>query len=265
VCRYRLGQAEDKYLSEDDAFITAIQSFTKQMQENSLRTVKEHWAQILTCDPSEILSDGVTVTQWGNGSVEFLVWDGGAVIGAPERLQSPLRQRIGQIPFDLSGDDARQFVAPIANVEGVLGPQFVGYCDQAAFDPANSDAQQIKPDRLKPLCDDCPEDEWTRSAIQLNGVDHPTFAVFRDGQPIAASQISSAHGVAGFATITHPEYRNSGHGKSVVSRAMEVAFEQNLLPEYRTVEHWSSSVALAEHLGFECVARSILVQLPETE
>jgi hypothetical protein len=44
---------------------------------------------------------------------------------------------------------------------------------------------------------------------------------------------------------------------------MEAAFERNLLPEYRTIEHWPSSVGLAKHLGFEKVAWSILVQLPE--
>ena len=46
---------------------------------------------------------------------------------------------------------------------------------------------------------------------------------------------------------------------------MKAAFEQDLLPEYRTVEHWSASVTLAEDLGFEQVARSILVELPETQ
>lgn len=196
--------------------------------------------------------------------MEFLVWDGGAVVGTPERLRSPLRERIGRIPFDLNRDDARQLIESVANVEGVLGPQFVGYCDQTTFDPVEIDARRIEPERLKPLRDDCPADEWARSAVQLNDGDRPTFAVFRDGQPIAASQISSAHGVAGLAAVTHPAYRNSGHGKSVVSRAIEVAFERDLLAEYRTVERWSSSVALAEQLGFERVARSILVQLPET-
>lgn len=240
-------------------------SLNKQMQESSLRTVKDHWGQILSCDPSRILADGITVTPWDSGSIECLVWEGGAVVGAPETLGAGLRERIGRIPFDLTCDDAQRLVEPIAKVDDVLGPQFVGYCDQTMVDPVESDARRIEPGQLKPLRDACPEDEWTRSALQINGMDRLTFAVLRDGQPIAASQISSAHGVAGFATVTHPAYRNRGHGKSVVSRAMDAAFERELLPEYRTVERWSSSVALAEHLGFEQVARSILVQLPETQ
>lgn len=233
------------------------------MQERPLRTVKEHWGQILSCDPSRILSDGTTVTRWKREAVEFLVWEDGAIIGAPDDLTAPLHERVRCLPFDLTRDDAQHFVESIATVDGVLGPQFVGYCDQTTFDPVGSDAERIEPDQLRALRDACPEDEWIRSGLQSNDTDRPTFAVLREGQPIATSQLSSAHGVTGVATISHPAYRNRGHGKSVVSRAMEAAFERDLLPEYRTVERWSSSVALAEHLGFKQVARSILVQLPD--
>lgn len=235
------------------------------MRESSLQKVKEHWGQLLSCGPSKIFSDGITVTHWESRSVEFLIWESGAIVTAPESLGAALRERVCRVPFDLTCDDARQFVEPIAIVDDVLGPQFVGYCDQSTFDPVDSDAQRIEPDQLGPLRDACADYEWTRSAFQIDNVDRPTFAVLRDGQPIAASQISSAHGVAGLATVTHPAYRNRGHGKSVVSRAVEAAFHRNLLAEYRTVERWSSSVALAEHLGFEQVARSILVQLAETQ
>lgn len=235
------------------------------MNVNSLQTAKEHWSEILSCDPSEILTDGVTVTRWDNDSVEFLVWEDGGIVGAPERLDAGLHERIEPISFDMTCDDARQLVKPLANVKDVLGPQFVGYCDRTTFDPVERDARTIEPSQLRPLREACPENEWTRSGIQLTSQDQPTFAVLADEKPVAASQIISAHGVAGFATITHPAHRNRGHGKSVVSRAMKTAFQQNLLPEYRTVEYWSSSVALAENLGFEQVARSILVQLSETQ
>lgn len=235
------------------------------MQEISLRAVKEHWGQLLSCDPSKILSGGITVASWENGSVEFLVGEGGAVVVAPESLVAVLRERVRRVPFHLTRDHARQFVESIANVDDVLGPQVVGYCDQTTFTPVDRDAQRIEAGQLEPLRDACPDDEWTHSSLEIDDVDRSTFAVLRDGQPIAASQISSAHEVAGFATVTHPAYRNQGHGKSVVSRAMEAAFDRNPLVEYRTVERWSPSVALAEHLGFEQVARSILVQLSETQ
>lgn len=233
------------------------------MQERSLQIAKEHWGQILDCAPSKIFEKGINVTSWDSGSVEFLLWEDGAVVGVPERLLTTLREQIRRVPFDLTCDDARQIVEPTATVDEVLGPQFVGYCDQTTFAPVDSDARRIEPGRLKTLRDACPVEEWTRSALQIEEKDRPTFAVLRDGQPIAATQISTAHGVAGFATITHPAYRNRGHGKSVVSRAVEAAFERDLLPEYRTVERWPSSVALAEQLGFKQVARSVLVQLPE--
>ena len=235
------------------------------MEINSIQVAKEHWGRILSCDPSKILADEATVTRWDHDSIEFLVWEGGAIVGVPDRLSAKLREQINRIPFELSCEDARQLVTPLADIDAVLGPQFVGYCDRMTFNPVEREARPIEPSQLQPLRDSCPENEWARSDIQITRQDRPTFAVLTDEQPIAASQISSAHGVAGFGTITHPEYRNRGHGKAVVSRAMKAAFDQDLLPEYRTVEHWSSSVALAEDLGFEQVARSILVQLPEAQ
>lgn len=235
------------------------------MQDSSFQTVREHWGHILDCFPAKILSDGLTVTPWNRGAVEVLVWNGGAVIGAPEPLTTALREQIQRVPFDVTCDDVRQMIAPVRNVDAVLGPQFVGYCDQTTFAPVDSDARQIEPSRLKPLRDACPADEWSHSGIQIECPDRPTFAVLRDRQPIAATQLGSDHGVAGVATITHPTYRNQNHGKAVVSRAVEAALEQWLLPEYRTVEQWEASVGLAEALGFEQVARSILVQLTEPE
>lgn len=235
------------------------------MQTNSLRAVKGHWGQILSCDSSKILTDEITVTRWDHDSVEFLLWEGGAIVGVPDRLSAKLREQIDRTPFELTCEEARQLVTPLADVDAVLGPQFIGYCDWKTFDPVEREARAIDPGQLQPLRDACPENEWARSDIQLTRQDRPTFAVFIDGQPIAASQVSSAHGVAGLGTITHPAHRNRGHGKAVVSQAMKAAFEQDLLPEYRTVEHWSSSVALAEDLGFEQIARSMLVQLSETQ
>lgn len=125
------------------------------MQENSLRTVKVHWGQILSCDPSKILADGVTVTPWSHDSVECFVWEGGGIVGAPERLCGELRGQIKYITFDKACDDARQLVTSLANVNNVLGPQFVGYCDQTTFDPVESDARKIESDQLKPLRDAC--------------------------------------------------------------------------------------------------------------
>lgn len=241
-------------------FVTEIR-----MQDSSLQTVKEHWGHTLGCAPSKILSDGITVTPWNRKAVEVLVWSEGAVIGAPDYLTVSLREQSQRVSFDVTCDDIRQMVAPFANVDAVLGPQFVGYCDQTMFSPVDSDAERIEPSRLKSLRDDCPKHEWSQSAIQIDCQGRPTFAVLRDGQPIAATQLSSDHGVAIFATITHPRYRNQSHGKAVVSRAVDTAFEQGLLPEYRTVEQWSASVGLAEALGFEQTARSILVQLSETK
>ena len=185
------------------------------MQADSLRIARGHWGQILSCDPSEVLVDGVTVTRWDKDSIEFLTWEGGAIIGAPERLSARLRERIERIPFDLTRDGARQIIEPLATVNGVLGPQFVGYCDRTTFEPVERDARAIDPHQLQPLRDACPGNEWTRSGIQITHQDQPTFAVLTDGQPIAASQISSAHGVEDSLWLHIPRTGTKGTGSQL--------------------------------------------------
>lgn len=231
------------------------------MEERSSRIVKEHWASTLSCDPSTICSAGTTVTAWDDRAVEFLLRDDGAVVAAPDSLTEAVRNRSDRISFALARDEARAIVEPLAAVDDVLGPQFVGYCDRSTFSPVETDAERIDPESLGSLRAACPSDEWARSGVAADGTDAPTFAVLEDRRPIAVAQLQVAHDVAGVATITHPDHRSQGNATAAVSGAVEWALDVGLLAEYRTIETWSSSVALAERLGFVRTARSILVEL----
>ncbi|MFB6186191.1 MAG: hypothetical protein ABEI06_03865 [Halobacteriaceae archaeon] len=233
------------------------------MQDRSYRTVQKHWGEILGCDPSMVLSPGIMVTAWERDAVEFLIWEKGGIIGAPPTITETLDDYNLELSYDLSIEDVSQLMDPIGEIDDILGPQFVGYCDKTTFKPTDSKAQSVAPETLQSLQNACSESEWNQSGIQLNDTQRPTFAVLEDERPIAGSQIISAHGVAGLALITHPEFRDQGHGKSAAVKAINVAYEQNLLPEYRTLECWESSIAVANGLGFEQVARSILVKLEE--
>ncbi|QPV61720.1 hypothetical protein I7X12_13280 [Halosimplex litoreum] len=230
------------------------------MHSDARRTARRHWAEILDCRPESIFGSTTTVAEWTRNGVEILCWEGGAVVGAPPALFEALRENVDRIPFDIGREGAQTLVEPVAAVDDVLGPQFVGYCDETAFDPVDREVQQIEPRRLDWLRDACPDGEWERSGLSVDA-DVPTFAVLRVDRPIAAVQYGVVDGVAKLAVASHPAHRGEGHAKATVSAATAHALDRGYLVEYRTVERWTGSVALAEGLGFERVARSLLVEL----
>ncbi len=244
------------------------------MRDRSYRVVREHWAGTLDCDPAAVLADGTTVTDWDGDGVELLVWPGGGVLAAPPDLRPAFDDDlvVGDLPADLDRAGARSLVGPVADVARVHGPQFVGYCDAGTFEPATDgtdsvadghplrDVQSVEPAGLASLRERCPAHEWERSAVRTD-VDRETVASTVDGEPVAATQLSIGGGVAGVATVAAPDRRGEGHATAAVSRAVERALDRGLVAEYRTVERWEASAALARNLGFERVARSLLVEL----
>lgn len=233
------------------------------MHRTSRQTASRHWARILDCDPETVFSPGTAVTEWDDVDVELLCWDGGTLVGAPADLVEPLRKHVGDVQFDLDRAGARDLVASVTAVDQVLGPQFVGYCDESTFEPVDDSAREIEPDRLEPLRDACPSDEWDRSALSLDA-EVPTFAVVADGRPVAAAQYGAIDDVAQFSVASHPDYRGEGNATAATSAAAKHALDRGFVAEYRTVERWDSSVALAERLGFERIARSLLVRPTRT-
>lgn len=65
---------------------------------------------------------------------------------------------------------------------------------------------------------------------------------------------------ANIAVYTDPKFRNKGHGKNVVSGAINICIEKNILPMYIVEDNNWSSIILAEKLGFEFVCYEYLVR-----
>ena len=230
------------------------------MRSDARRTARHHWAGVLGCPPESVFDSATTMTERDRNGVEILCWESGAVVGAPAEFVESLREHIDRVPFDVGREGARALVEPVAAVDDVFGPQFVGYCDETIFNPVDREVRQIEPRRLDWLRDACPVEEWNRSGLSVDA-DVPTFAVLRADRPIAAVQYGVVDGVAKPAVASHPAHRGEGHAKAAVSAATAHALGRRHLVEYRTVERWTASVALAEGLGFERVARSLLVEL----
>jgi GNAT superfamily N-acetyltransferase len=204
-------------------------------------------------------------------AVEVFSYEGGAVVSAPPSLAGAIQSVLAARSIPTTATEARALAEAAVDrcevgggptVTEVLGPQFVGYCDDSTFTPvhdASAPVAAVEPDSLASLRDATPAEEWDRSGVRFD--DGPTFAVERDGRPVAAAQCQTTHVTAGIGIVSHPEHRGEGHATLAVSLATAHALDAGLVPEYRTLEAWSSSVALADRLGFERVGSSLLVTL----
>lgn len=230
------------------------------------RALREYWADRLGVDPDAFDRDGATVGPANPGEVELFRRADALVVGAPEWLVGPLRQRrddLGRLDLD-DPDAIEAWFGEFGSVERVLGPAFYGYVDSEAFEPVESSARFLAADRPahERFRAAVPDGEWEAAGPEL--VPGRTVGLF-DGDELVA--------VAGYdiwddrlahvAVVTHPEHRDEGFGRAVVSRATERAFAADLLPQYRTLDAWPWSVALARGLGYERFATGILVSFRE--
>jgi GNAT superfamily N-acetyltransferase len=249
---------------------------TAVVNDSTRETVREHWAALLDCDPATVFAAGPSVVPTTTEAVEMFSHDAGAVVAAPPSLAGEVRSVLAARSTPTTATEARALVEATVDrcevdggptVEEVLGPQFVGYCDESTFSPVHGESPAVElvdPASLASLRAATPAAEWDRSGVRTDD-DDPTVAVEHDGRPVAAAQYAADHGTAGIGVVSHPDHRGEGNATLAVSLATAHALAVGLVPEYRTLEAWSSSVALAERLGFERVGRSLLVELDGVE
>jgi GNAT superfamily N-acetyltransferase len=262
--------------SQTGGTLSAVPSETSGVNDETRETLREHWAALLDCAPEAVFAPDCSIVASDTDAVELLSHPDGVTVAGPAAVTSSLRSVLADRPLDVTPASARTVVetaldrasvGEARSVSEVLGPQFVAYCDASTFTPvhdASSPVGAVDPASLEPLREAVPPEEWKRSGVRADdGV--PTFAVERDGRPVAATQYRIADGTAGIAVVSRPAYRGEGNATLAVSAATAHALDAGLVPEYRTLEEWSSSVALAERLGFERVGVSLLVRLDETE
>ena len=61
--------------------------------------------------------------------------------------------------------------------------------------------------------------------------------------------------------LTHPDFREQGHGAAVVSRVAEAGFGAGILPIYQTLRSNTGAVAIARKLGYEDYASNWAIRL----
>jgi predicted GNAT family acetyltransferase len=149
-------------------------------------------------------------------------------------------------------------------VDLVVGPAFVGYTDDRAFRPANEKDTRLMMPRditaLEDLKQACSALEWEHGGSQLG--EQPVVGAFaRDCLVAAAGYKIWGSAIAHISVVTHPQYRDQGYGKAVVSRLTAEALSRGLVPQYQTLEANIPSMAIGQGLGFERYATTTAVRL----
>ncbi|MFB6217666.1 MAG: GNAT family N-acetyltransferase [Halobacteriaceae archaeon] len=225
-------------------------------------TLRHYWADRLGVAPGAF-DGGVSVGAADEGGVQLFERGDALVVGAPDPLVEDLRGRAADAPSVADAAAVREWVpAPVGEV---LGPTFYGYTDREAFEPVDAEARVLRPPD-EPAHDQfraaVTEAEWRQGA--------PGFEAGRTVGAFVGERLVATAGwevwddlFAHLGVVTHPDYRNRGYGRAVVSLATERALGEGLLPQYRTLDEWSGSVRLAEGLGYERFVTAALAKVEE--
>ncbi|WP_227354770.1 GNAT family N-acetyltransferase [Haladaptatus salinisoli] len=231
----------------------------------TLDALASYWTNRLGVENGAFDESGVAVGAADEGGVQLFRSGESLVVGAPESLVEPLRRHAdGLEPLDIGDEDAlRERFETFGTVTRALGPAFYGYADGESFAPVSSDARVLTSadesayDRFRAAI---PDEEWEQGAPRFSPGE--TVGLFVDDDLVATAGYEGWDDfIAHIGVVTHPDHRNEGNGRAVVSRTTERALAEGLLPQYRTADEWPWSVALARELGFERFATAALVRL----
>ncbi|MFC7228539.1 GNAT family N-acetyltransferase [Salinirubellus salinus] len=234
------------------------------LRPETRETLDGYWADWLGCEPAALSGSGVTVvaSRWPSERRVRCLFRGDATVAvAPETGVEAVRARADALA-DVDGRDPAGLRSALALDGGrvTLGPQFVGYLDEAtlAGQRAGDGEFETRPlerrdaRALSRLRVACPHEEW---AERVGGFDVDGHEVihgrFADGRLVAVAAAGADDAVAGIGVVTHPDHRGRGHGRTVVASVSRELLARGLVPEYRAHETWTGSLALARGVGFE--------------
>ncbi len=232
---------------------------TPPVRAESVDAIRARWAAVMECDPATLCGGGIIVTSWNNDDVEFLFMEEGTAIAAPPDLASRLRKSLDESSLECSTSQVRTIVARLATVDGVHGPQFVGYADRTTFDPVDRRTTLADPSAVASLRATCSVEEWEQSGLRVDATP-VTIVAPSEREVHTAAQYEIVNGIASMCVLSHPAHRGGGYAKAVVSASTIHALDRGFVAEYRTLEEWPSSVGLARDLGYKRAAQSLLVR-----
>lgn len=229
--------------------------------------IRRHWADLLGCAQAAFERPGVTVTARPGRTVRLLRRGDATVVAAPERVRealAPCQPELDERPLTAAGDVVRHALSGhSAEAVDVHGPAVLAYVDAAAFSPGSSGAELLDASDLEAfdrLRRRIPDDEWQRASPSFRS--GRTAGLFRAGRLVAVATLTESP-FPDVGVVVHPDHRDAGVGRQVVSRAITAGVEDDpdVVIRYRTPASESASLALAASLGFERWASESVVIL----
>ena len=233
----------------------------------SMQRIDKYWIDQLGISPDALQSRRLLVLPLAEPSAfSCLVFQHGAFtcVRVPRSLYEQLHQSIG-------AEDPAALVTPAwwqaaltPAPQRIVGPAYLGYADALQFRPATphparlltpADAAALEAfaGAVGPLA-------WEHSG--LGRQPQPIVACWEQGQVVAAAGYTLwGDALAHIGVTTHPDFRGSGYGRSVVSAIGQHALEQGHILQYRTLLANTPSIAIAAALGFQVYATTLFIAL----
>jgi RimJ/RimL family protein N-acetyltransferase len=237
------------------------------MSAEELQRVDRYWAAQLTISPDLLHSQALLVVPLPVSSDSFCFvfqHQRFMCVRVPQPYYGYLHQTI-------SSHDRTSLLTPAwwqhalaTTAHRAVGPAYLGYAD----------AEQFRPDTRHPARLLTPDDAAALAAFasavgsiawEHSGLGHapqPIAASWEDNRLVAAAGYRLwGAALAHIGVTTHPAFRGSGYGRSVVSAIGQHALEQGYVLQYRTLCANSPSMAIAAGLGFEAYAATLFIAL----
>lgn len=182
-------------------------------------TVCRYWADRLGVSSDAFENSGIAVGPAHEGGIQLFRRGEKVVIGAPELHVEQLQQRFDELAtLELGNSDAiRKWLTDIDVVKRVIGPTFYGYTDRETFTPVESNARALTVDdesAYNAFQAAIPDDEWERGGTGF--VAGETVGRFVDNKLVSLAGYERWDDlIAHVSVVTHPEYRDEGHGRAV--------------------------------------------------
>lgn len=205
------------------------------LADQSIAVIERFWAADLNCSVEDLRGEQVIVTRRSGGPGVFIF----------------ARRDVLTVPSGV-------------RVENLLGPASIGYADAGTFVRGDDAEARLLGDEddaaIAGLHSSCSALDWEHGGPASDATTR--IGVFKGGTLTAlASYNIWGDRIAHISIISHPLLRRGGLARMAVSAITRHALDNNLVAQYRTLVSNTPSLAIANRLGFERYASSVVFQL----
>jgi RimJ/RimL family protein N-acetyltransferase len=211
----------------------------------------------LTVSGISVVSSGYYVQRHQDNYV-FLYFDeqtGKLILAGSEKSLAVLKGELGDQLSKLNYQNVRG-LSWFKDRELVFKNIDFCFSDSSEFIPFNNtslDIRELSPanqSEIDELYLDCSEDD--KDTLDLTFEDEVAFGVYDGSKLIGISRYAVVRDtkVADITIVIRQSYRGKGYSSGLVSRVVETALRNGLVPKYRVDESNHASIAIAKKLGF---------------